>query len=205
MLNYNLILNTFLAALFAASACVSIAETSTQTTAPTEQQKSAQHVLFSTSMGDITLALDHKNAPITADNFTQYVESGFYDNTIFHRVIPGFVVQGGGFNDRLNRKATRPGIKNESNNGLNNVRYSLSMARTSDPDSATSQFFINLRDNHSLNYRGGRPGYAVFAEVVKGQEVVDEIARTPTRTVGRYGDVPVEPIYIIKASLTSAP
>ncbi len=149
-----------------------------------------------TSAGDIVIQLYPEKAPITVANFVEYAESGFYNGTIFHRVIPQFVIQGGGFTADMEKKATRAPITNESDNGLYNERYTLSMARLPDPNSATSQFFINLRMNTSLDYRSGRHGYAVFAKVIEGQHVVDSIARQRTGLRGQYQDVPVEAIVI---------
>jgi cyclophilin family peptidyl-prolyl cis-trans isomerase len=156
-----------------------------------------------TSAGTIRIELFPQQAPITTQNFLAYVDSGFYDGTIFHRVIPGFVVQGGGFTRDMERKATnRPAIQNESTNGLKNLRGTLSMARTNAAHSATSQFFINLVDNPALD-PGGRPGatwgYAVFGKVIDGMDVVDAIAAQPTTTVDGMADVPVEPVVIEKA------
>ena len=153
-------------------------------------------VIMHTSKGDITIELFQQKAPITVANFLDYAKSGFYDGTIFHRVIKRFVIQGGGFTPFMEKKETKAPIKNESDNGLYNDRWTLSMARTNDPDSATSQFFINLKMNSNLNKRGKNPGYAVFAEVVDGRHIVKDIAKSPTRTVGPYSDVPVEPIII---------
>jgi peptidyl-prolyl cis-trans isomerase B (cyclophilin B) len=161
-------------------------------------------VKLQTSMGDITVELYPDKAPATTANFLQYVKDGFYNGTIFHRVIPGFVIQGGGFDANMNQKSTRAPIKNEADNGLKNEAYTLSMARTMDPDSATSQFFINLKDNRALDHTGKTPrgwGYAVFARVVKGKEVVDKIAAVPTATRGMFEGVPVAPVTIVKAEV----
>lgn len=161
-------------------------------------------VTFETTMGSIVIQLDDVAAPITTANFLAYVESGFYDGsdgagaTVFHRVIPGFVIQGGGLTETLETKTTMAPIVNEFGNGLTNLRGTISMARTSDPDSATSQFFINLVDNTSLDEP---PGYAVFGEVVEGMEVVDAIAGVQTTSMPPYDDVPVEPIIVTSATL----
>jgi cyclophilin family peptidyl-prolyl cis-trans isomerase len=161
-------------------------------------------VTLETTLGDIVIELDETAAPITTANFLAYVESGFYDGTdgleptVFHRVIPGFVIQGGGLDESLMGKATMPPIVNESGNGLTNQRGFLSMARTADPDSATSQFFINVVDNGFLD---DPPGYAVFGEVVEGMDVVDMIVAVPTQTVGPYDDVPIDPIVILSATV----
>jgi len=162
-------------------------------------------VVMHTNVGDITVEVFPDDAPITAKNFLQYVEDGFYDGTIFHRVIPGFVIQGGGFTAHYKQAdGQRAPIKNESDNGLNNNRGTLSMARTPDPDSATSQFFINLSDNAPLNYQPGRPGYAVFAKVTDGMDVVDKIAAIPTGAAGPFGqDVPQETVVIESAKVVS--
>ncbi len=151
-------------------------------------------VIFSTSMGDITIELLSEEAPVTAKNFLDYVDAGFFDGTIFHRVIPGFVIQGGGFTADMNQKPTRAPIKNEADNGVRNLRGTLSMARTSDINSATSQFFINLKDNAFLDHGSRDFGYAVFGRVVEGMDVVDKIAAVKTGNRGPHGDVPVEPV-----------
>ncbi len=155
-------------------------------------------VVFETSKGNIVLELDPVKAPKTVENFLAYVESGFFDGTCFHRVIPGFMVQGGGLTPDLKKKVTRDPIENESKNGLDNDRGTISMARTGDPHSATSQFFINVADNASLNARGGW-GYAVFGRVIEGMDVADAIVAVETTRVGGRGDVPAEPILIKKA------
>lgn len=156
-------------------------------------------IRFSTNKGDIDIELDFDNAPITAKNFQQYAEEGFYNGTIFHRVIPGFVLQGGGMQSGMKEKPTRAPIENEADNGLKNDRGTLSMARTQDPHSASSQFFINLVDNNFLNHSGKNPqgwGYAVFGKIVAGMDVVDRIAKTPTGRFGMHSDVPTEDIII---------
>ncbi|WP_348760918.1 peptidylprolyl isomerase [uncultured Salinisphaera sp.] len=159
-------------------------------------------VIFHTSLGDIHIEVDEANAPITAENFLSYVREGFYDGVIFHRVIDGFVVQGGGFDAAFNQKPTRAPIKNESANGLENRRGALSMARTQDPNSATAQFFINLADNEQLDAMGARPGYAVFAHVSQGMDVVDAIAAQPTGAAGPFRqDVPQETVVIESAEI----
>jgi len=159
-------------------------------------------VVMHTSLGDIEIEVFADAAPKTAANFLQYVRDGFYDGTIFHRVIPGFVIQGGGFTVDYQQKPTRDPIANESDNGLDNDRGTLSMARTSDPDSATSQFFVNLSDNPPLNARGGRPGYAVFARVTDGMDVVDKIADVPTGAAGPFRqDVPQQTVTIESAEV----
>ena len=168
---------------------------------------SEKMILIDTTEGAITIALDFEKAPITCNNFMQYVNSGFFDNTIFHRVIPGFVIQGGGFEYPMTRKDTLSPIKNEADNLLKNTRGTLSMARTSDPGSATSQFFINTVDNAFLDHTGKNPsgwGYAVFAKVVEGLDIVDDIAATQTGAFNGMQDVPVSPITIKTMSLLEA-
>ncbi|MGI9346145.1 MAG: peptidylprolyl isomerase [Gammaproteobacteria bacterium] len=155
-------------------------------------------VEMQTSKGDLLIELDERYAPDTAANFLEYVDAGFFDGLIFHRVIPGFVIQGGGFSPDMQQKKTRNPIDYEHNE-LRNRHYTLSMARTSDPHSATSQFFINLADNAFLDPKGQAPGYAVFGKVVQGTQVVDAIAQVGTHTKGGHQDVPIEPITIVKA------
>ena len=155
-----------------------------------------------TTLGVIGLELDDAKAPITAKNFLDYVQSGFYNGTIFHRVIDGFMVQGGGFERGMKQKATRENIRNEADNGLKNTAYTVAMARTPDPHSASSQFFINVSDNDFLDYRGPTSdawGYCVFGKVVEGKEVVDQIKRVRTGMKGMHADVPEEDVVITKA------
>jgi cyclophilin family peptidyl-prolyl cis-trans isomerase len=151
---------------------------------------------FKTSLGSFTVDLDTKEAPLTVENFLAYVDSGHFAGTVFHRVIPGFVIQGGGLTADMRAKPTRSPIKNEAGNGLKNRRGTLSMARTNDIHSATSQFFVNLTDNASLDQRPGSFGYAVFGRVVKGMEVVDAIAKVKTGSKGHHDDVPLEPVVL---------
>ena len=161
-------------------------------------------IRFTTNKGVIDIELDHEHAPKSSANFEQYVRDGFYDGTIFHRVIKGFMIQGGGFERGMKEKATRAPIETEAANGLKNNKYTIAMARTSAPHSASSQFFINVVDNDFLNHTAPNPqgwGYAVFGKVTAGQNVVDEIARVPTSTHGFYGDVPVDDIVIEKAEI----
>ncbi len=160
---------------------------------------SRPRVVMETSLGTMVIELYPDKAPVTAKNFLDYVDAGFYDGTVFHRVIPGFVIQGGGFDAEMNRKEPRPPIKNEADNGLKNLRATLSMARTSNINSATSQFFINLKNNSALDHGSRGFGYAVFAKVVKGFNVMDKIAGVKTTTRGHYRDVPATPVVIIKA------
>ncbi len=157
--------------------------------------------IIHTTKGPITIELYPKEAPITVANFIDYAESGFYNDTIFHRVIKRFMIQGGGFTKDMQRKNTKAPIPNESGNGLHNDRWTLSMARTNDPDSATSQFFINTKMNSSLDKKGKTPGYAVFAIVTDGQYVVKAIEKTPTMTLGGYADVPVDAVFIERVEI----
>lgn len=160
-------------------------------------------VVLSTNHGDIVLELNAERAPQTVDNFLSYVESGFYDNTLFHRVIDGFMIQGGGFDQQYQRKATRAPISNEAYNGLKNNRYTIAMARTTAPHSATAQFFINSVDNRNLDHTATTQrgwGYAVFGKVIQGREVVDAISQVPTGRGGHFSrDVPREPVVILSA------
>lgn len=156
-------------------------------------------VKMKTTLGDITISLNEEKAPITVANFLRYVQTGFYDNTIFHRVINGFMIQGGGFAPGMVEKSTESPIKNEANNGLSNQRGTIAMARTMVVDSASSQFFINVADNTPLDYRGDSDheyGYAVFGEVTSGMAVVDKIKEVQTGNAGHHSDVPVEDICI---------
>ncbi|GAB3481127.1 peptidylprolyl isomerase [Marinomonas epiphytica] len=158
----------------------------------------ATEVTISTDKGDIRVELFTEQVPATVDNFLRYVDEGFYSGTIFHRVIRGFMVQGGGFDKNMSRKTTHNSVPYEGYNSPNNVRGTIAMARTADPDSATSQFFINHVDNPFLNHgaRGG-PGYTTFGKVIAGMEVVDDIAATPTKTIGPYQNVPSDTITIL--------
>jgi peptidyl-prolyl cis-trans isomerase B (cyclophilin B) len=167
-------------------------------------ERTNPRVLFSTSLGDFTLELDGAKAPVSTKNFLSYVASKFYDGVIFHRVIAGFMVQCGGFTADMRQKTTERPIANEANNGLKNERGTIAMARTTDPTSATSQFFINLVDNKFLNFTAETPqgwGYAVFGKVTEGMEVVDAIAKVRTGSHGPHQDVPVEPVVINSATL----
>ncbi|MFK3970370.1 peptidylprolyl isomerase [Pseudomonas sp. NPDC087358] len=156
----------------------------------------APHVVMETTNGTIEIELNQDKAPISTQNFLKYVDSNFYSNTIFHRVIPGFMVQGGGFTQQMMQKPTNDPIKNEADNGLHNVRGTIAMARTSDVNSATSQFFINVKDNDMLDHGNRDFGYAVFGKVVKGMDVVDIIVNSQTGTKGGMQNVPVDPILI---------
>ena len=161
-------------------------------------------VKLQTSMGDIVVELETEKAPVTAENFLQYVRNGFYDNTIFHRVISGFMVQGGGFEPGMKQKSVREPIENEAGNGLKNDAYTVAMARTSDPHSATAQFFFNVVNNNFLNFRSASAdgfGYCVFGKVVEGRDVVDKIRAVPTGNRGFHQDVPAEDVVIKKAEI----
>lgn len=161
----------------------------------------AQKVRLATSLGDIVVELDAEKAPKTTDNFLKYVKAGHYDGLIFHRVIETFMIQGGGMKPDMSEKATRPPIPLESGNGLSNLRGTIAMARTGDPNSATSQFFINVVDNVRLDKSEGRDGYAVFGKVVEGMDVVDKIKVVPVASKGMHQNVPVTAITIKKASV----
>ncbi|MFC1749113.1 peptidylprolyl isomerase [Pseudomonadota bacterium] len=161
-------------------------------------------VVFSTNYGDIKIEMLPEEAPITVENFLKYVDDGFYDGTIFHRVIPGFVIQGGGFTEDMEQKETQTPIKNEADNGVKNLRCFLSMARTPVVDSATSQFFINLVDNAFLDHGDRDFGYAVFAKIVDGMDIVDKIAAVQTADQGMHQNVPVEPVVVTSAKRADA-
>ena len=163
-----------------------------------------QLVQLTTSAGTIKIELDSAKAPLSAENFISYVKAGHYDNTVFHRVIPNFMIQGGGFEPGMKQKPTQAAIQNEANNGLKNQKYTLAMARTSAPHSATAQFFINATNNDFLNFSSESPqgwGYAVFGRVVEGTDVVDQIERVKTGRKGGHDDVPVEDVVILSATL----
>lgn len=168
-------------------------------------QRSECMVTLHTSEGDIVIELYRDKAPKTTENFLEYVRSGHYDGTIFHRVIDGFMVQGGGMDAEMKERETRDPIENEADNGVKNEPYTLAMARTQDPHSATSQFFINVADNQFLNHKSKTPqgwGYAAFGKVVKGQDVVDTIKQVPTGRKGFHDDVPVSPVIIESAEVS---
>jgi len=159
-------------------------------------------VTLKTNHGSIQIELNKEAAPITVENFENYANKDFFNGTIFHRVIDGFMIQGGGFTKDMSQKQTDAPIKNEADNGLKNEKYSIAMARTSIPDSATSQFFININDNNFLDYPGqDGAGYCVFGKVIKGQDVVDKIAKVPTGTSGMHQDVPNETVIIEETSV----
>ena len=194
-------------------------QTNQKTTSPTEIMKETEtmenqspestpsanpRVKLTTSMGDIVIELNPQKAPITTENFLRYVNEKFYDGTIFHRVIPTFMIQGGGFTPGMNQKSTHAQIKNEASNGLKNDHGTIAMARTPDPDSASSQFFINHKDNDFLNYSGpANPGYAVFGHVVEGMDTIDKIAQVSTGNVGGHGDVPKTDVVIKTAEVVA--
>jgi peptidyl-prolyl cis-trans isomerase A (cyclophilin A) len=157
-------------------------------------------IVLDTSAGQIEITLDADKAPITVENFLAYVDAGFYDGTVFHRVIPNFMIQGGGFDAKMEQKKTRASIKNEADNGLENDKGTIAMARTSDPNSATAQFFINLKDNDFLNHGGRDFGYAVFGRVTGGMDVVEKIAKVPTGRRGMHQNVPNEAVVIESAT-----
>ena len=187
---------------------VTCCQATAQTPAPAPTPKKSPEVELDTTAGKIIIALDAEKAPKTVANFLDYVKSGHYNGTIFHRVIPDFMIQGGGLDASMKEKKTKPPIINESNNGLRNVKYSIAMARTNDPNSATSQFFINTKDNAFLNRSPRNPGYAVFGRVVKGLGVVDTISRVQTTTKesgsipgARMQDVPVKEVTIKSATV----
>ncbi len=160
-------------------------------------------VKLQTTHGDITIELFEDAAPITTANFLDYVKDSFYDGLIFHRIIDNFMIQGGGFSEDIAQKPANSPIKNEGSNGLKNEKGTIAMARTNDPDSASSQFFINLIDNHFLNYKEGQnPGYAVFGKVIDGLDIVEKIAKVETTTKQGMADVPVEAVTIESASIT---
>lgn len=160
-----------------------------------------KNLLMKTNFGEIKIELDDEKAPITAANFIDYVKSEHFDASIFHRVIPGFMIQGGGFTSEMKEKKSGTPIQNEAKNGLKNSRGTLAMARTSAPHSATAQFFINLKDNDFLNYSDGNWGYAVFGKVSEGMDVVDSIAKVETGSHGHHDDVPKSPVIIEKVTL----
>ena len=188
------ILPFFVAAAFAGTAFANCAEQLKSVAPP--------RVKLSTTMGDIVIQLDRVKAPISTENFAKYVDSGHYDGTIFHRVIDNFMIQGGGISRELAEKPTQPPIKNEASNGLKNDAYTVAMARTGVRDSATSQFFINVKDNDFLNYSGENPqgwGYAVFGKVVEGKDIVDKIRKVATGNAGGHQNVPTQAVVIEKA------
>jgi len=178
------------------------AQTDSQSNTGSSSMTTSPRVKLTTTAGDIVIELDAANAPKSAENFLAYTRDGFYDNTVFHRVIDGFMVQGGGFEPGMKQKTTNAPIENEANNGLKNDKYTLAMARTNDPHSATSQFFINVANNDFLNHTAPTPqgwGYAVFGKVVEGQDVVDAIRGVKTGNSGFHQNVPTNDVVIEKA------
>ena len=202
----SLLFSMMLGTLLATTGCKAQQPPAAQTVAtqPGEGQPANPRVLIETSKGNITIELFAGNAPQSTANFLQYVESGFYDGTIFHRVIPGFMIQGGGMTADMGEKRTGAPIPNEADNGLKNDRGTVAMARTSVVDSATAQFFINTVNNDFLNHRAKTPqgyGYAVFGKVIEGMDVVDKIRAVPTGSSGMHQDVPKQPVILLKATV----
>jgi peptidyl-prolyl cis-trans isomerase A (cyclophilin A) len=171
---------------------------------PSDTLRTPAMIRFETTLGNFTVELFEKEAPISSRNFLEYADSGHFDGTVFHRVIPGFVIQGGGLTSDMSQKPTQPPIRNEAENGLKNRRGTLSMARTNDPHSATSQFFVNLVDNAFLDPGRGGAGYAVFGCVTEGMDVVDKIAAVKTGNKGGHQDVPVTPVEVTSAKRVAA-
>jgi cyclophilin family peptidyl-prolyl cis-trans isomerase len=192
----------FVTALLAVA--VAAAPSATASPTPAAPTVSGPVVVLETTMGDIRIALDEQKAPVSVKNFLTYARAGHYDGTIFHRVIPRFMVQGGGMDAAMKEKATRPPIKNEAANKLRNDRGTVAMARTQDPNSATAQFFINVKNNASLDYGIGGPGYAVFGTVIDGMDVVDRIVAVRTTSKGGHQDVPLTPVVIKRARVEGA-
>jgi len=191
-----------IAAIAAAAALPLAALAQPTSTACTPKGNAPMKVKLTTSMGPIVIELNKEKAPVSVENFVKYVQAGHYDGTIFHRVIDGFMIQGGGFTKDMKQKPTNAPIKNEGANGLKNENYTVAMARTGVRDSATSQFFINVKDNEFLNYTGESPqgwGYAVFGKVVEGKEVVDKIKKVATGNAGGHQNVPTQAVVIEKA------
>lgn len=193
---------TMKAIIWLAVAGIFFAMGATRMNAETEKEKMASHnptVIMETTKGTMTIELYPEEAPLTVKNFLYYVDHKFYDNLTFHRIVPNFVIQGGGFTKDMIKKETNPPIKNEADNGLKNAKYTLSMARLPQKDTATSQFFINLKNNSNLDHHGDANfGYAVFAKVIEGQEVVDAIAKVETARIKGMDDVPVTPVIMTK-------
>lgn len=208
MMNKN-VFSRLTASLLVLLACVfwvgaSQAQAISKSKQGTTSMSTSPRVKLSTNLGDIVIELDTANAPKTSENFLKYVQDGFYNNTIFHRVIDGFMIQGGGFEPGMKQKATRDPVENEANNGLKNDKYTLAMARTNDPHSATAQFFINVANNDFLNHTAPTPqgwGYAVFGKVVEGQDVIDKIRVVKTGNAGFHQNVPVQDVVIEKATV----
>jgi cyclophilin family peptidyl-prolyl cis-trans isomerase len=159
-------------------------------------------IRFETTLGNFTVELFEDKAPVSAENFSKYVDEGFFDGTVFHRIVPGFVIQGGGFTEDMTQKKNHPPIKNEADNGIKNSRGTLSMARTNDINSATSQFFVNLKDNDFLDHSRGNFGYAVFGKVTEGMDVIDKIAAVKTGRRRGFEDVPLDPVIMTSVRRT---
>jgi peptidyl-prolyl cis-trans isomerase A (cyclophilin A) len=193
-------MRALLASLLAVGLSLPLAAAGAESSDAQPKTKEEPVVVLETTLGNIEIQLEPEKAPITVKNFLAYVDAGFYDGTVFHRVIPGFMIQGGGFDASLHQKDTRAPIKNEASNGLTNERGTIAMARTSNPDSATAQFFINLKGNDFLNHGSRDQGYAVFGHVVGGMDVVDKIAGVPTGNRGMHQNVPTDPVVIEKAT-----
>lgn len=183
---------------FASVFCLSIAQINLLSA-----EEATVDVIFETTMGSFTLELNPEKAPKTVENFLSYLDEGFFDKTIFHRVIPSFVIQGGGFETGMKKKKTHPAIVNESDNGLKNDRGTISMARTNKADSATSQFFINVKNNQNLDPQGRRAGYAVFGKITEGMDVIDKIVSVPSGNSGPFKDVPKTDILVLSAKRKS--
>ncbi|MFN3786335.1 MAG: peptidylprolyl isomerase [Thiothrix sp.] len=198
------LLFTIMLSLVSASGCYADDKAADKTAGQSTSGGNMSTILIETTKGNIKVALDAAAAPKTVENILAYVKEGFYDGTIFHRVIPGFMIQGGGFTETMREKADkRPPVQNEADNGLKNERGTIAMARTNDPHSASSQFFINVANNDFLNFRSKTPqgwGYAVFGKVTEGMDVVDAIVGVKTGNFGPHSDVPVEPVVIKKVS-----
>jgi peptidyl-prolyl cis-trans isomerase A (cyclophilin A) len=177
-------------------AALLLTQASSPSPAPGPAGPTGPVVVLETSLGRIRIALDQEKAPISTANFLKYARSGHYAGTVFHRVIPGFMIQGGGMTAELKEKPTSPPIRNEARNGVRNLRGSVAMARTNDPNSATAQFFISVKDNPSLDFGIQGAGYAVFGQVIEGMDVVDKIVAVPTKSAGPYDNVPVTPVAI---------
>ncbi len=199
----SMVTMTFLV-MFSLTGTQALAQSVSQTNQDSTSMSTSPRVKLTTSAGEIVIELDTANAPVSAENFLTYVRDGFYDNTIFHRVIDGFMIQGGGFEPGMKQKSTGAPIENEANNGLKNDKYTLAMARTNDPHSATAQFFINVANNDFLNHTAPTAqgwGYAVFGKVVEGQDVVDQIRTVRTGNAGFHQNVPVEDVVITSATV----
>jgi cyclophilin family peptidyl-prolyl cis-trans isomerase len=191
-------------ALLAVPTLVALLQAPTPAPVPENPAPEGPVVALITTMGTIKIGLYKEKAPISTENFLKYVKDGFYDGTIFHRVMPTFMAQGGGFTPDMKEKPARPPIRNEARNGLRNLRGTVSMARTNDPNSATSQFFINVKNNHSLDFGIMGAGYTVFGAVIEGMDVVEKIVAVPTGVRGPHEDVPNAPV-IIKSAREEAP